>query len=49
MSLKDLAKAKRNTLQIYATPERYETYKRTQALTPSLYQNDFSIYNDSVQ
>jgi hypothetical protein len=49
MSLKDLAKAKRNTLQIYATPERYEVYKRTVAITSGLYENDLTIYNDSVQ
>lgn len=48
MSLKDLAKAKRNTLQIYATPERYDIYKRTIAVTSSMYENDLSIYNDSV-
>lgn len=49
MNLRDAAKAKRNTMQIYATPERYDIFKRTQAATANMYQQDLSIYNDSVE
>lgn len=49
MSLKEISKAKRNTLQIYATLDKYETYKRTVAATDGLYENDLLIYNDSIE
>lgn len=49
MHNKDLATAKRNTLQLYATLEKYDMYKRTIAVTPELYQHDLLIYNDSVE
>lgn len=48
MNLKEAAKAKRNTIQIYATLDRYEMYKRTMAVVPKHYQDDFLFYNDTV-
>jgi hypothetical protein len=49
MSFKQLAKSKNNTLQIYATPERYDMYKRTMAVTSQLYSHDLHFYNDSIE
>lgn len=49
MNLRDAAKAKRNTLQIYATLDKYEWYKRTTAIVPKLYEHDFLFYNDTVE
>jgi hypothetical protein len=43
-----LSKTKRNTMQIYGTPEHYEGYKRTIEATKQLYSDDFSFYNDTV-
>lgn len=44
----DAGKAKRNTLQLYATLEKYDMYKRKVAVTPQLYDHDLLCYNDSV-
>jgi hypothetical protein len=49
MNFKSLAKAKHNTLQIYATPEKYDMYKRTISVVSELYLNDFTVYSDSIE
>jgi|JI10StandDraft_1071094.scaffolds.fasta_scaffold482744_2 hypothetical protein len=49
MSLKDIAKSKKRTLQLYATLEKYDMYKRASAIMPTLYKHDFNFYNDSVE
>lgn len=48
MHHKDIATGKRITLQLYATQEKYETYKRATAITPQIYKNDLLFYSDSV-
>ena len=49
MSIEDITKLKRKTLQIYGTIEKYDMYKRAIATMPRFYKHDFNFYNDSVQ
>ena len=39
---------KRNSLSLFCSPERYDSYRRVVALSPYQYSHDLHFYNDTV-